>query len=137
MSVELSERVSKLEIITEIHEKQLTAQLNKNESLTRLVTLMEHNTAQEEKRQEQLDKFASVLEKVNENLSQLNRTQSQMQLDIANISSRVEKVEETQKEHEESSTIDLNGLTKKFIFWVVGVGLGALSLYLYIQLGLK
>ena len=137
MSLELSERVSRLEVRADNHEKQLNAQIEKNETLTRLVTLMEYNVRQEHARQEQIEKFSEVLEKVNENLSQLNQTQKQMQSDIAQISSRVEKVEERQKSEQEHTTINLSGFTKKAIFWIVSVGLGALSIYIYIKLGLK
>ena len=37
----------------------------------------------------------------------------------------------------EKNTIDLNGLLKKLIFWLVGIGLTGLAFYFYILLGLK
>lgn len=78
-----------------------------------------------------------TLNNINENLSNMNVSQMQMQEEMKTMSNRIEKVEDTQKIEQEKNVLDLSGLPKKAILWAVGVGLGALSLYVYIKLGLK
>lgn len=78
-----------------------------------------------------------TLNNINENLSNMNVSQIQMQEEMKTMSNRIEKVEDTQKVEQEKNILDLSGLPKKAILWVVGLILGALTLYFYTQTGLK
>lgn len=123
----IGERVAKLETITENHERLLTAQSEKNETLAKLTTLMEINSKRDEQRDEQLKEFGDTLKSVNDNLTHLNKSQEKIQQDISTISSRVEKVEKIQDEEKQRYVLDLRGLPKKTILKVVAIGIAAIT----------
>ena len=141
MSSEIPERLTKVETIVERHEELLRNQITKNEDIAVLRTLMERQDERDERQNNQLETFGITMKHVNENLSNLNYTQQQMKDNLVEIGSRVEKVEKVQKENKEKSTIDLSGVSKKSIVWIVGVVstvvIGSIVLYVQIKLGLK
>lgn len=142
MSEDLVEKVVKLEVTVADHSRQLEKQADKNDSLTRLVTLyetQEKNNVEREKRQderdkkqqEQLDKFANTIVEVkntinmvNTNLTNLNENQQTLQSEVVQIGNRVEEIEKK---------------PLKFFWkaakWVVGVVTFLLTAYLVYKFG--
>lgn len=121
----------------EEHERKLNAQVEKNESLTRLATLMElqiEETKERERRQEirddkqnkQMEKFSETLTKVNENLTNLNTNQE-------SLTERVSEIEGTLS----GQKIDLVKLFKGMLSYILTAAGGGLVLYIYIKLGIK
>lgn len=123
---EHGERIARLEVITDDHKDEINRLKDDNQLLHRLTVLMEENSKRDEKRDLRLESFDNTLQNVNENLTNLNRSQEKIQQDISTISSRVEKVEKIQKEDKEKYSINLKGLPKTAIIKTVAK-LGALA----------
>jgi chromosome segregation ATPase len=137
----ISERISKVEQITEHHSQllhsqgeKLESQNDKNETLAKLTTLVEiqmqdsrdreaRQETRDEKQNLQMKEFSDTLVKVNENLTGLNSSVSQ-------VESRVGKLEDSQKK----KIIDLGELAKDVVFKVIPTLIGA---YLILKFGLK
>lgn len=119
----LVDRVNKLEDTTEI--------------LHKMEVLLEMQIEAGKDHTKQLDSFESTLVKVNENLSNLNRTQIEMQNDISSINNRIEKVEKGQEEIDEKSKIDYVVLGKNIIKALFMIIPTLISGWLAIKLGIK
>jgi predicted nuclease with TOPRIM domain len=90
------QKVAILETKVEEHSRKLDAQIEKNESLTRLTTLVElqmQESKDRERRQEirddkqnkQMEKFSETLTKVNDNLTNLNNQQHSLTERVSDI----------------------------------------------------
>jgi hypothetical protein len=137
---ELYQRVAKLETKVEDHDKKLQIQVEKNESLTRLATLVElqmQESKERERRQEirdekqnkQMEKFSATLDKVNDNLTDLNISQQQMKQDMNAIGNRVADIEQ----YQEDAKIDPLKLFKGILSYVV-TGIGSIAIAVLIWL---
>jgi hypothetical protein len=127
----IEERLTKVETIQEQHTKLLNAQIEKNEALVRLTTLVERQMEdskerdrrqeiRDEKQNEQMEKFSETIVKINENLTNLNSKQEHLDQRVNGIESTLKETRKNRKQ-----TI-LNSL--KYIGSVV-VGLGLAWLY--------
>ena len=137
---ELYQKVAKLETKVEEHDKKLQIQSEKNESLTRLTTLVElqmQETKERERRQEirdekqniQMEKFSTTLDKVNDNLTDLNISQQQMKQDMSAIGNRVADIEK----YQEGSKIDSFKLFKGILSYIA-TGIGSIAIAVLIWL---
>jgi len=124
---EIYGRVRFLETKVEDHDKKLNAQAEKNETLTRLATLMElqmEEAKEKERRQEirddkqnkSMEKFGETLVKVNENLTSLNNKQE-------SLGNRVAEIEGTLS----NQNIDTFQLVKGILSYVA-TGLGSIGI---------
>lgn len=138
---ELLQRLIKVETKVDHHDEIMKGQLEKNEVLLRLATLMESQSKEssdrerrqetrDEKQNKQMQDLTSTLSVMNENLSHLNSAQQQLNV-------RVSAIEVKQDEATKNTTIDLSSFLKKTILWIVGVVGVVLSTYIMIRLGLK
>jgi predicted nuclease with TOPRIM domain len=134
---ELYERMAKAETKLDEHGKLLSAQIEKNEALTRLTTLVElqmQDSKERERRQEirdekqnkQMEKFSDTLVKVNQNLDNLNSKQEL-------LDERVTGIEGTLSHQK----IDVVGLVKSILTYALTAAGGIVVAYLYMKLGLK
>lgn len=145
MSTEdFNERIARLEVKVNLHEKKLEVQDKKNDTLTRLVTLYEtqerahserelRQLERDKKQQEQLDKFGNAMEEVVVSLANINHTQQQLKEDMGEIGNRVADIEKSQ---EESKIDPIKIFLKILAFGGTLLG-GILAAWLYMQLGLK
>jgi chromosome segregation ATPase len=124
---DLNGRVRVLETKVEDHDKKLNAQSEKNETLTRLATLMElqmEEAKEKERRQEirddkqnkSMERFGETLLKVNENLTSLNNKQE-------SLGTRVAEIEGTLSEQK----IDTFKLVKGILSYIA-TGLGSIAI---------
>lgn len=137
-NLDLHGRVSKLEVQVDTQEKRWQSQVEKNDVLTKLATLMEmqmSESKEREKRQEvrdekqnkQMSKITDTLNNMNENLTGLNSG-------LQEVKSRVTDIEKQQ----EDKKIDLGKLFKDIIFkGVPTVVATVVATWLLIQSGLK
>lgn len=102
------QRLTKLETKVNEHSRQLEKQEDKNDTLTRLVTLVEMQTEVNRDQTEQMKKFDITLNKVNTNLNGLNRN-------LETIDKRVEQLEANDNERK----LDLGKLLKDVLYKVV------------------
>lgn len=151
MENQLNERVARVEVITqgnkeliEKHDERIEKLEDDNKLLHRLTVNQEVLTALVKESQEVHKETRKTLNEINQNLNQLNQSQEdlrrshdELKTDINRIDSKVEKVEKVQEEEKEKSSLDLSGLPKKILLWALGVGLTALSTWIYIKFGLK
>jgi chromosome segregation ATPase len=97
----IDQRVTKLETTVDEHTRQLNAQSEKNDTLTRLATLLERemsDSKERERRQElrdeaqskQMEKFGDTLVQMNQNLTLLNNSQIQLGQRVDNIESTLQ-----------------------------------------------
>lgn len=102
MTQDLYQKVAKLETKVEEHDRKLDAQIEKNESLTRLTTLMERqieDSKERERRQEirddkqnkQMEQFGITLINVNQNLTNLNSKQELLDDRVTGIEGTLSK----------------------------------------------
>jgi chromosome segregation ATPase len=137
MEEELYRKVTRLETKVEEHDRKLDAQVEKNESLTRLATLMQlqmEESKERERRQEirddkqnkQMEKFSETLTKVNDNLTNLNTKQQ-------SLTDRVSEIEGTLS----GQKIDIVKLLKGMLSYLLTAAGGGVVLYIYIKLGIK
>lgn len=120
---ELYHRVVRLETIQEEHAKLLNSQIEKNETLVEMKTLIKRQIEDSEKRDNQMEKFSDTLNKVNENLTNLNINQQQMKVDMSEIGSRVTDIEKFQEE----GKIDTAKLIKGILSYVA-TGCGSVAI---------
>lgn len=123
MAEELNVRVSRLEAKVDEHSKSIERQVEKNDTLTRLVTLVELQTDINKKQTEQMDKFDRTLNKVNTNLDGLNRN-------LETLDHRVEKLESDDSDRK----IDLGKLFKHILWTAIPT---LIVTYLLIKFGMK
>lgn len=131
MSEDLNERVAKLEIRVDTHERSILAQTDKNESLAKLATLMELQILANDKQNIQLEKFGETLNRVDDNLSSMNVTQQQLQREVVQIGSRVEVIEKKADENK----VDKFNLFLKGLAWVGGFATTLILGYLFYKFG--
>lgn len=133
---DIYQKVAKLETKVEDHDRKLNSQAEKNETLTRLATLMElqmEEAKEKERRQEirdekqnkSMEKFGETLVKVNENLTSLNNKQE-------SLGDRVAEIEGTLS----NQKIDVIGLVKSILTYVLTAAGGIVLAWIYIKLGL-
>lgn len=131
------QRLAKLETKIDDHSKLLEKQSDKNDTLTRLVTLFETQESankerelrqeqRDKKQQEQLDKFGNAMEEVVVSLSNINQSQQQ-------LGERVTEIEGTLSQQK----IDPIKLFKSILRYVATAGAGIVVAWIYIKLGLK
>lgn len=120
---ELYQRVVRLETIQEEHAKLLNSQIEKNETLVEMKTLIKRQIEDSEKRDKQLEKFSDTLSKVNDNLTNLNISQQQMKEDMGEIGSRVSDIEKFQEE----GKIDTAKLVKGVLSYIA-TGIGSIGI---------
>lgn len=84
---DLYERLTKVETVQKEHERKLNSQLEKNETLIEMKTLMAIQIEDGKKRDTQMEKFEGTLLKVNENLTNLNNSQQQLGNRVSDIES--------------------------------------------------
>jgi chromosome segregation ATPase len=130
---DIYERLTRVETVQEEHKKLLNSQIEKNESLIEIKTLLARQIEDSKKRDEQMEKFEATLLKVNENLTNLNNNQQQMKQDMNEIGERVSDIERHQEEHK----IDPVKLFKGILSYVV-TGVGSIIIaYLLWKLGIN
>ncbi|AZV43748.1 hypothetical protein BAOM_3139 [Peribacillus asahii] len=130
MSEDLNGRLSKLEAKVENHSKQLDIQATKNDLQVEMNTLLKMQIESNEKQNVQMEKFAETLDRVDENLTNLNVSQQRLQSEVIQIGNRVEDIEKKADE----SKIDFAKLFKH-ILWT---GLPTLIVaYLLYKFGIK
>lgn len=108
---DLNERMTRVETIQEEHKKLLNSQIEKNESLIEIKTLLARQIEDSRKRDDQMDKFELTLIRVNDNLTSLNHNQQQIKNDMGEISTRVSDIERNQEEQK----IDTSKLMKTIL----------------------
>jgi vacuolar-type H+-ATPase subunit I/STV1 len=151
----LDQRVGKLEtdvvkVSTTVdeHTRLLNLQSEKNDTLTRLATLLERemdDSKERERRQElrdeaqnkQLEKFSITLDKVNENLTNLNKSQENLNTKQENLNDRLSEVESVIKDQNINSGVLFKGFLKHFTLGI-GTLVGGLILgYLLFRWGIS
>lgn len=120
---DLNERMTRVETIQEEHKKLLNSQIEKNESLIEIKTLLARQIEDSRKRDDQMDKFELTLTKVNDNLTNLNHSQQQMKSDMGQISTRVSDIERNQVEQK----IDPIKLLKGILSYIA-TGIGSIAI---------
>ena len=126
----LGERMSAAETKLVHHDKRIEKVEDSTAILGRMELLLEQQMLINKEQN-------TTLAKINDNLDNLNASQVQMQEEMKTMNSRIQKVEKVQEEEKEKNTLDLSGVLKKSIIWIIGVGLTALSTYILIKLNLK
>ena len=132
-----NERMAKVETRLDVHDEKFKSQDNRLDKLENNTTILSRMELILEQQVEMNRDQHVTLSSMNENLTNLNKTQEKMQHDISSISNRVEKVEKTQEVNKEKYKLDLSGLPKKAVLWGISLSLGLLSMYIYIKFGLK
>ena len=137
MGTQDNERIAKLEAKVENHERALFAQTEKNETLTKLTTLMEYTinaNDEREKRQEnrdreqnlQMKEFSGTLTNISNSLADLNVNQGK-------ITERVSDIENTLSDVKKDKKMMIRG-TLKYIATAIG---SIIVTWVCIQFGLK
>lgn len=130
---DLYQKVAKIETKIEEHNRKLIAQEEKNDTLTKLTLLIEQQQEINKDHARQMEKFDNTLDRVNENLTQLNLSQKQMQQDMNQIGERVSSIETKQEEQK----IDPIKVVKGILAYVAtGVG-GIILAIIYLKLDIK
>jgi hypothetical protein len=132
MEEELYRKVERIETRVDEHEKKLNNQLEKNDTLIELKTLVSIQVEESKKRDIQMEKFSDTLDRVNDNLTNLNISHNQMKQDMSEIGNRVNDIEKYQEE----SKIDPLQLFKNLIGYVFSIVGGIIVAILYMKLGL-
>jgi hypothetical protein len=138
------EKLAKHEERLDSHQRLLNSQSEKNEALTRIVTLVEiqekHNSereARQEERdrlqQEQLNKFSDAMNKMVITMSDISNSQEKLGETQHQLGERVSSIEESLNENK----VDVPKLITKIIVGVV-LGIPTLILgYIAFKLGIK
>lgn len=135
----LPEKVAKLEVRVDNHEDLLKAQVEKNEALIKLSTLMEMQMKQNEEREkkqeerdrqqnEQMEKITSTLDKVSSSLDELSIGQKNLNTNYDNMNGRLVILESDIQEVKNDNKIDLNKLRKDIIVKVIPSIIGGVIL---------
>jgi DNA repair exonuclease SbcCD ATPase subunit len=95
---DIYQRLTKVETKVEEHEKKLEKQQDKNDVQTEWNTLLKMQIETNKNQEKQMEKFGDTLDRVNENLTNLNISQQQMKQDMSEIGSRVTDIEKNQEE---------------------------------------
>lgn len=116
---ETFQRLAKLEVKVEEHERKLLAQEEKNESQLELNTILKLQLEENKENRKQITKISETLEKINNSQEKL--------------SSRVEDIESTLQDQKRTRTDIVKGISK-YILTAIG---GMIVAYFSIKLGLK
>jgi len=115
MNGELGERIAKLEEGFKSHSQRINKLESESETLIELKTIVKMTTALQERihneHSSQMNKFEATLNKVNDNLTVLNRSQEKLQSDLVSIGNRVEHIEVSN----EDSKINIPSLITKIV----------------------
>lgn len=115
MNGELGERIAKLEEGFKSHSQRINKLESESEALIELKTIVKMTTALQERihneHSSQMNKFEATLNKVNDNLTVLNRSQEKLQSDLVSIGNRVEHIEVSN----EDSKINIPSLITKIV----------------------
>lgn len=133
MAEDIIERVAKLETKVEEHDRSIEKMNENNDVLVEMKTILRMQTEINSETKEQIKEFGVTLNKVNENLTNLNINQQQMKTDMSEIGSRVTDIEKNQEKHK----IDVFGLVKNILGYVVTAIVGGVVLWIYMKLGIK
>lgn len=118
-SLSLQERVAQIEVKILEHEKKLNAQTEKNEFQIEMNTLLKMQIEANKEQNKQMEKFAATLDKVDDNLTNLNNNQRALQNEMVEIGERVEIIEQKS----EQSKIDPITLFKGILSYLAtGIG---------------
>jgi DNA repair exonuclease SbcCD ATPase subunit len=117
------QRLTKVETKVEEHEKKLEKQQDKNDVQTEWNTLLKMQIETNKNQEKQMEKFGDTLDRVNENLTNLNISQQQMKQDMNEIGSRVTDIEKNQ----EDIKIDPLQLFKGILSYVA-TGIGSIAI---------
>lgn len=144
MSLEtLNERITRVEERSDQFERRMRSQEQKNEALIRLTTQFENQEknnlerekryeARENKQQEQFDRFAATLEKIDDNLTGLNNSQEKLTTTQEQLGERVTDIEGTLQ----SQNINAVQMFIKFLGYAGTLIGGIIAAYVYMKLGL-
>lgn len=133
MAEDITEKVARLETKVEEHSKSIEKMNENNDVLVEMKTILRMQTEINSETKEQIKEFGVTLNKVNENLTNLNINQQQMKTDMSEIGSRVTDIEKNQEKHK----IDVFGLVKNILGYVVTAAVGGVVLWVYMKLGIK
>lgn len=133
MAEDITEKVARLETKVEEHSKSIEKMNENNDVLVEMKTILRMQTEINSETKEQIKEFGVTLNKVNENLTNLNINQQQMKTDMSEIGSRVTDIEKNQEKHK----IDVFGLVKNILGYVVTAIVGGVVLWIYMKLGIK
>jgi chromosome segregation ATPase len=128
----LDNRLSIMESKMDEHSKILNAQIEKNETLVRIETLMARQIDDSQKRDQQMEKFESTLLKVNENLTNLNNSQQKLGEHQEKLGERVSSIENAIEDTKKNRIKTIINSLKYIGTLLVGFGIA----YLYKKLGL-
>lgn len=133
MAEDITEKVARLETKVEEHSKSIEKMNENNDVLVEMKTILRMQTEINSETKEQIKEFGVTLNKVNENLTNLNINQQQMKTDMSEIGSRVTDIEKNQEKHK----IDVFGLMRSILGYVVTAAVGGVVLWIYMKLGIK
>lgn len=133
LAEDITEKVARLETKVEEHSKSIEKMNENNDVLVEMKTILRMQTEINSETKEQIKEFGVTLNKVNENLTNLNINQQQMKTDMSEIGSRVTDIEKNQEKHK----IDVFGLVKNILGYVVTAIVGGVVLWIYMKLGIK
>lgn len=137
----LHERIAVIETKVGNLENAVSKQLNTNETVTRLATLMEvqiEENAKREARQELRDiQQNQQMERFSKTLMSVEKSMTSMNEEIKNMGWRVEEIEKKQDKITEAQTIDLSATWKSILKWLFGLIGVIATAYILIRLGLK
>jgi predicted nucleic acid-binding Zn-ribbon protein len=130
---ELSQRLTKVETKVEEHSRSIASQSEKNDTLTRLTTLVEMQTEFNKEYKIELQKFSTVIEKVNNNLTNLNNRQEQLNNSQQQLGQRVDNIENTLQDQK----IDPMTMFKSILTYAA-TGIGSIIIaYLLYRFGIS
>lgn len=129
---DLKERIAKLEFKTDDHSKSIEKLNTKSDDLVEMKTLLRMQTEINSETKDQMKEFGVTLNKVNENLTNLNINQQQMKVDMSEIGSRVSDIEKNQ----EKTKIDTNQLFKGILKHLGTATLSILVAYILYKFGI-
>lgn len=123
---DLYERITRVETIVSEHSRKLDAQVEKNDTLTKLATIMEMQVEVNKEQSIQMKKFDITLNKVNTNLDGLNKN-------LETLDTRVGKLESNDNERK----IDVPSLMTKIVVGIFMTIPTLITMWLALQFGLK
>lgn len=95
----LGERVAKLEQLTDGNASRIKRLETESEALIRLTTLVELQTDVNRENVQQMKDFSLVLNKINNNLTDLNHESMLTKDKVSEVSTRVQQIENTQQSY--------------------------------------
>lgn len=127
------ERLAETRETVKSHSRRIRRLEDDNDMLARLVVVVEMQDARNAKQDEQLDRVGQTLSNIDDNLTHLNSTSGQLKQDIGELGSRINSIEDSQKNYQ----IDIPALLVKLMIGIVMVIPAIILAWLLIKLGLK